>query len=581
MNQQRLLLFAGAIALTLLLLIGIGGRIAWRLLYPTPTPQADNATGADMFSPDAIAAATLSDATLVEAIGRAPTTYNPVYATDPAAQSVIAKLYPRLLGQDPQGGFITPTELAQRWEISPDGRTYTFFLRDNLRWSDGQPVTAADVKFTYDALASPLARSPYRDRSVGIAQIDAPNTTTLVVQLTGPNCAVLHSLRQPILPSRYFAADFSDLATHALNQTPTVSAGPFLWQEQNAERIVLVRNSDYWRGAPQIARWEVRILPDPKARRQALAAGEVDLVQFSTEESVGPIADPLPNATLYLAQSDGYSFLALNLADPANPAPGRGPDGARLPQSPHPILGDPAVRAAIASAIDYEQIIAEVFYGRATHPAAYVPVTTSWAYADDLLPPAYDLAHAARLLEEAGWIDDDGDGVRSRNGQTLRLGLQTNEDNLRRVQMAQLIATQLSRVGIQAVAAPLPFEELTTTLLGQRFDLVVIGWENLGADPGNSPFWHSQADVPGAGYNFTSVQDAEIDARLDAAAQLPGCDLNTRGELYRQVQARVAELQPYVPLAAPQAVWAYATRWEGIAPGPWSLDYNVTTWRAP
>lgn len=581
MSRNRLLIIALASALVLILLLGAGGLLAWRLLFPAPSEVEAVPTAEAAPAPAETPPVALADVTLVEAIGRAPLTYNPLYATDAAAQSLIGKLYPRLLGQDPQGGFITPTGLAERWEISPDGRTYTFYLRPNVRWSDGQPVTAQDVKFTYDALASPLVRSPYRDRSVGIAQVDARDAATLVVSLTGPNCAVLHSLRQPILPSHRYAADFSDIETNPLNQRPDVSAGPFLFQTQTPEHIVLTRNPGFWQGAGQIATWEARIVPDPAARRQALAAGEVDLVQFSPDESVGLNVEPIPGVTFYLAQTDGYSFLAINQADPANPQPGRGPDGARLSQPPHPILGDLTVRAAIAAAIDYDQILAEVYQGRATRPVSYVPSTASWAAATGLTPPQYDPARAELLLNNAGWVDDDGDGVRSRNGQPLRLGLQTNDDNPRRVQIAQLIAGYLARVGIQVAAAPVPFEELTATLLGQRFDLVVIGWENLGADPGNSPFWHSQADVPGAGYNFTSVQDGEIDGWLDAAAQLPGCDLNARGDLYRQVQGRVAELQPYVLLAAPQAVWGYAARWQGIAPGPWSLDYNVTSWRLP
>ena len=171
--------------------------------------------------------------------------------------------------------------------------------------------------------------------------------------------------------------------------------------------------------------------------------------------------------------------------------------------------------------------------------------------------------------------------MRSRDGAPLRLGLQTNDDNPQRVQMARLLAEQWAAVGVQIVAVTLPFEELTTALLGQRFDLVVIGWESLGADPGNSPFWHSQADIPGAGFNFTSVQDAEVDGWLAAAAQLPGCDLNRRGAIYRQVQHRVAALQPYLLLVAPQSVWAYQQRWQGIVPGPWRLDTNLTGWRLP
>jgi peptide/nickel transport system substrate-binding protein len=572
-TRQRLYLWIGIAAVTLVALLSVATPAVVRRLSPATAP-------APAATPAAVAPA--APVRFVQAVGMTPATFNPLFATDAAAQAVIDKLYPRLLGQDAQSGFIVADGLATRWEISPDGRVYTFFLRDDAVWSDGQPVTAQDVKFTYDALASAAVQSPYRDRTVGLLSVDAPNATTLVVTLAAPNCAALHSLRQPILPGHRFAPDFSDLATHPLNQTPEVSAGPFRFVEAIAgERVRLAGNPDYWLGAPTIDEWDVRILPDPAARRAALADGSVDLAQFTPEETTGLALPIAATVTTYLAPSDGYSLVAVNLADPATPLAGRGPDDTLLPQPPHPILGDLRVRQALAAAIDYERLLAEVYQGRGQRPTSYVPAAATWAAATDIPLPAYDPARARALLEEAGWRDEDGDGVRSRDGAPLRLGLQTNDDNPQRVQMARLLAEQWAVVGVQIVAVTLPFEELTTALLGQRFDLVVIGWESLGADPGNSPFWHSQADIPGAGFNFTSVQDAEVDGWLAAAAQLPGCDLNRRGAIYRQVQHRVAALQPYLLLVAPQSVWAYQQRWQGIVPGPWRLDTNLTGWRLP
>jgi peptide/nickel transport system substrate-binding protein len=574
------------VALGLLALLGTGGFFAWRLLFPSPevvemaTPQAlPTSPIAESVSPSTTVTAT-DNATFVQAVGMAPATLNPVYATDSAAQSIIDKLYPRLLGQDPNGGFIVPSALAERWEISPDGRTYTFILHSEVRWSDGEPVSSADFKFTYDALASPLVQSPYRDRTVGIVKVDAPDPATVVVTLAGPNCAVLHSLRQPLLPSHRFASDFSDLATNPLNQAPEVSAGPFRFVEQvRGERVALARNPDYWQGAPQIEHWEVRIIGDPKARLQALTTGELDLAYFNPDEVVQTPLDAGGAVTVSYLPTDGYSFLALNLADPTNPQPGQVADGASQPQAPHPILGDLTIRQAIAAAIDYERIINEVYNGRAYRTASYVPSTVSWAYAGDLPLPVYDPALAAQQFTDAGWVDDDGDGVRTRAGEPLHLTLHTNEDNPKRVEMAQMIAEQLTTLGVEVELAVVGFDQLTGLLLGQQFDLVVIGWENLGADPGNSPFWHSQADIPGTGFNFTSFHDDEVDSWLETAMRLAGCDLDGRGDLYRRVQERIAGQLPYVLLAAPESAWVYQSRWQGISPGPWEIDHNITTWR--
>ncbi len=598
-----------AVAAGVLIVLGSGGYFVWQLLAPpaagevrasrvtadtgaaVPTTTA-SITTANALLPGAAdpplnsAANAPADLTFIQAVGMAPTTLNPVYASDAAAQSIINKLYPRLLGQDPHSGFIVASELAEHWEISPDGRTYTFILREGVRWSDGAPVVANDFKFTYDALASPLVQSPYRDRTVGMIKVDAPDPRTVVVTLAGPNCAVLHSLRQPLLPSHHFAPDFSDLATNALNQAPTVSAGPFIFVEHvPGEHITLARNPDYWQGAPQIATWQIRIIADPNARRGALADGMIDLAYFDVDEVLATSLDIGSTVVVNTLPTDGYSFLALNLADPANPQPGRAGDGTSLPQSPHPILGELAVRQAIAAAVDYERIIAEVYHGRATRTASYVPATVSWAYAGDLALPAYDPERAAQLLTEAGWeLRDEngaGAGLRTRGDQPLRLSIRTNEDNPQRVEIAHLLAEQLRALGVDVQLEVVSFNDLTATLLDQRFDLVVIGWENLGADPGNSPFWHSQADIPGAGFNFTSFHDEEVDSWLESATRLPGCDFDSRRALYTQVQQRIAATLPYIPLATQQSAWAYQSRWQEIAPGPWSIDYNVAAWRLP
>jgi peptide/nickel transport system substrate-binding protein len=392
------------------------------------------------------------------------------------------------------------------------------------------------------------------------------------------------------LPSHKFAADFSDLSTNPLNQKPTVGAGPFLFVDHlpadqiSVEKIEMARNPHYWQGAPAINKWEVRVIADPAARRQALRDGLADLAYFTpdetADETITTSSGVTSTVTVKYIPTDGYSFLALNLADPTNPQPGRASDGTSVAQAPHPILGDLAVRQAIAAAIDYDRIIEEVYHGHALRTASYVPASVQWAYASDLPLPAYDPARAAQLLNDAGWVSDNG-GVRTRNVQPLHLSLRTNEDNPKRVAMAHLIADELTAVGVQVDLQVVGFDELTADLLGQRYDLVVIGWENLGADPGNAPFWHSQADIPGTGFNFSSFHDDEVDNWLASAAQLPGCDLNSRGDIYKQVQERVAAQQPYIFLAAQESAWAFQNRWQGIAPGPWGIEYNVASWRLP
>ena len=507
--------------------------------------------------------------------------FNPVLTTSDTGAAVLDKLYPRLLGQDVQTGEIVPTELAERWELAEDGRVYTFFLRDTLYWSDGQPVTAADFRFTYAALADPAVQSPYRDRTQAIAQIETPDPYTVVVTLVQPDCAVLQSLRRPLLPSHRYAPDFSDLASNPLNAAPEVSAGPFLFAgHEPGEQIVLTANPAYWRGAPPMQRWVLRTVPDATERHRQMAEGLADLAHFSAEEMAS--MDPAPSdggLTWQNVAAPAFHFLALNLADPGNPQPGRDGNGALLVQEPHPLLGERTVRQAIALGIDRARVIEQGMAGRGYALTGDVLPAIPWAHAADLALSPYDPDQARNLLESTGWRDSDGDGVRERDGERLALRLTVNADNPMRMRAAELIAADLAAVGVAVELSPATFEAAAAELIGQRTDLALLGWDNLPADPGLSAFWSSGDDAPGSGANFTSFQGAAVDAWLEEARTLPGCDLAARGELYRQVQRRVAAELPYAFLSGELPAWAHSTRWTGIAPGPWGLNGDVHAWR--
>jgi ABC-type transport system substrate-binding protein len=389
-----------------------------------------------------------------------------------------------------------------------------------VQWSDGQPVTAADVKFTYDALASTAVQSPFRDRAAAIERMETPDPATVVVTLRSPACSALHTLRRPLLPSHRYAAGFSDLATNPLNQAPTVGAGPFLFVERTPAAIVLARNPGYWKGAPQAVQWTLHVLPEAAARRQALLEGSVDLAHVDPAELLQNGLPNEPSLTTYAYPADAYSVLALNLADPANPQSGVDAAGQPVAQSPHPILGNQAVRQVIAEAVDVDRLLADAFRGQGYRLTGYVLPTIGWAYAEQPRV-AHDPARAAQRLAAAGWVDGDGDGVREANGLPLRLAHQTNGDNALRVALAEQVASQLRQVGFQIDVSLTSFEELTTVLLAQQFDLVVIGWENIGADPGNNPFWSTSQDLPGQGFNFASVRIRRSTAGWPRPTRLP------------------------------------------------------------
>jgi peptide/nickel transport system substrate-binding protein len=514
----------------------------------------------------------------VEAIPADVDLFNPVLTGDTTTLRVMELILPRLVGQDPQSGEIIASGLASSWLWSADGRTITFTLRSDIAWSDGAPVTASDVGFTLAALANPQIASPLAGLVAPLERIELPNSQTLVLHLTAPDCAFLANLLLPILPSHLFAADFSDLRDNAFNAAPTVGAGPFLFaQRQPGESIELVRNPTYWKGAPQIERYVLRVTPDVAERAQLLASGALDLALLDADQA-GLLSDT-PALRLSSIPVDGYSFLALNLADPTVPLAGVDAAGALQPQPPHPVLGELAVRRAVAGGVDFAAIVAQVYGAATRRPVGYVPPVVQWAIADDLAPIPYDPDAARQALDQAGWIDAAGDGVRERGDSRLQVVLITNNETPQRVRMGELVAEQLAQLGFDVRFETLPFTRSAEIVLGQQFDMAIQGWEQLGSEPARLGFWQARDDLPAAGLNVTSYQRSEVEALLDEAHAAPGCALGRRADLYRQVQRLIHDDIVLIPLAEQTQVWGQGARWQGIAPGPWSLHANVEQWR--
>ena len=529
--------------------------------------------------PGASPSTAATDATFVQIVTQDADTLNPFLTTNATSRAIFQKIYPVLVDQDPASGLPTVgRSLAMRWQFAPDNRTITFTLRSDMRWSDGVPVTAQDVKFTYDTIRNPTIETSYRDNFANISNVAlmGGNEQTVILQLANADCAILQALNQPVLPAHLYtgwsAAQLADP-----NLRPQVSAGPFLLADwQPGRQISLVRNASYWEGAPRLARWEFHVIADPLAQLQALLDGAADWLELAPAQVAQAVARP--DLRVYPALADSLTFVALNLANRQKPQAGRNADGSLQPQEPHPILADQRMRLALAKSIDYARLLTAVGGDSSQRLGSYLLPTMPWAHAADLPPLDYDPTEARRLLDELAWRDSDGDGVRDRSGMPLSLSLITNSDSEQRVELATLLAEQWQQVGINVRFEQLPFDAVADRLLGQQYDMVLIGWDNLGAEPANSDFWHSRYDAPGNGANFVSYQNAQVDTWLDAARTVPACDPAVRGNLYREVQRQIYADLPYLFLTGQVKRWAYPAVWQEIHPAPWRFDYNAHLW---
>jgi peptide/nickel transport system substrate-binding protein len=416
--------------------------------------------------------------------------------------------------------------LAESWQLEGDSAV-VFTLRQDVRWHDGQPVTAEDVKFTFDRakdpdVASPLLGSVFL-KDVASAEVTGPNSIRFA--FTRPHAQALEDFWWAPVPRHVLeGVPVAELRTSPFNRSP-VGSGPFRLEEWRAgERIVLARNPDFPAalGGPAAAeRVVLRIIPEATTAYTELATGGVHVnVEVLPEQASEVEANP----SLRLLAYPGKTVYYL------------GWNNARAP------FDDVEVRRALGAAVDRQGIISGLLHGRARPASSTTPPGHPLA-PDDLPPPTQDVAGAQARLERAGWIDSNGDGIREKNGQPLRFALLTATDPVRR-SVAVALQSQLRQVGADVEIRALEFQTMLEQHRNRDFDAVLTVWtlDNFQMAGAPNALMHSrQADVPRSP-NRSSVRDPVLDSLIERGARpLPEQEL--RG-VWRAVTERIQDQQP-------------------------------------
>jgi peptide/nickel transport system substrate-binding protein len=520
-------------------------------------------------------------------------TLNPYIARDEASQEVMGYLFERAFETDPWTGELVPG-LVESWIVASGNLTVTYLVRHGANWSDGEPITARDYKFMFDALMAKdgegnaaLSMSPWLDLVEGVETVELLGDYALRVTYSEPYCDNVGKLNLPWWPSHVFMDDpafaFADLAHHPFGDTPTVASGPFLFDEWvRHDHITLVRNTGYWRGAPYLDGISWQVVADPAAGRARMAAGSVDLIAVEPEY-LGEM-EQLTSVTIHKFLRTDYDYIGLQQGDPANPQPRLNGDGSvNENHGLHPILSKKEVRQALVYATDRTTIIEQARLGQAEPLHAQVVPPYSWAYNDALVPRDYDPATAAAMLEAAGWTLNAATGIRecqgcgtAPDGTPMHLTLTTNAGNPVRETIVQLVQQQWSQVGVDVDAEAIEWNAFLDMVLGQTFDAVVVGWTGVDAD--NETLFSAKYDVPNGGFNFCSSYRPDYEALETEAKTVSGCSYAERGAIYRQTQEILYDEQPYVWLYTPYEIHVFNDRIGGIQPGPWDPMHDIHRW---
>lgn len=506
-------------------------------------------------------------------------TLNPILATDGGSFNAIQFIYPDLYKVDPFTGELLPS--LTEWEISDDGLVYTFYIREDAVWSDGTPITAQDIKFTYEAFMSDVVESPRKADVANVESIEVIDDKTVQFTLSQVDCTFLGGIVVNIVPAHKFAADFSDVNDSYMNSEPDISGGPYILKEWKADEYALFEaNPDYYLGEPSVKYLINRVVSDPAVQNQMLLAGELDYAFMYPDEfkQLGSY-DMFTYGSFALHNTP---LFAMNWADPDNPQNAYDEDGNFIEQDPHPIFGDVLVRQAMVMGFSKDDLLATLD-GEGTRNVASVIPTITWAFNTELEPWPYDPERAAQLLDEAGWIMNEETGIREKDGEPLAFeiayspGVTDLWDNI-----ALIAQNQLSELGMEITLNPLEWGAFLDYILGQQFDAMVVGFGGgVPPDPdgiaGNIA--RSTNDVVGSGFNLTSYVNPEVDELLDQGKTVPGCDLNDRAIPYKEMQRILLEEVAYDFTVSPNQVHVWNSRVSGFELGPWwSTGHDPQAW---
>jgi peptide/nickel transport system substrate-binding protein len=479
----------------------------------------------------------------VEAVAGEAPLLNPVLAPYTlAGQDVLPLVFAALTRTDAAGNV--ELDLAERLSVEEDGRAYVVRLRSGLTWDDGEPLTADDVAFTVRLIQAPDQQGSRELadlwRGVGVEVVD-PQTVRF--RLPTPLASFPEHLTLGLLPRHVLeGVAASALPLHPFNRQP-VGSGPYRVAAFDPERLVLERNPRYYGEQPRLGRIELRIFAEREAALQAILRRQVDGMSGLRPEDAGLIST-----------SDRYVMYAL---------PERSKTAALIFNLKSPVLGEAAVRKALARAVDREALIRDALSGYGEPAIGPIPVQ-SWAYARVPATADVDLTTAGAILDEAGWRRGS-DGLRQRNGARLTMALVT-ADTPDRLAVARVLAEQARAVGILVDVRAVPSDELFDDYLELRtFEAALVGQWSMGSDPDVYPQWHS-SQIDRAGGNYAGFADADVDRWLEVGRQEP--DRDARRNAYLHVQARWAEEQPALVLYHPIHVFAVARDVWGVAADP-------------
>jgi len=462
-----------------------------------------------------------------------PTVFNPLMLHIEVDEGVYFNLFSPLWRPGPDGNLIpdlaTEIPTVANGGISEDGLTWTIKLKDNVKWHDGTPFSAEDVKYTIELINNPDFRAGRRAGHELVRDITVKSPTEITWKMEKPYAPYPAILSWTFIVPKHILEKEADPNTAAFNNAP-IGTGAFKWVERvPGDHITLEAHTDFHGDGPYLERIIFKYIPDMTVLYTQFQTGAVDYtgIQGITPDKYEE-GKALEGRVVQTVPQPFIENIAFNTG--------------------LPVFQDRAVREALLYGMDKQSIIEAIYYGLPSPTESFLP-SQSWAYNPDLPQHEYNPEKAKQILEEAGWVDS-GDGIRAKDGVRLEFTNSTTAGNTTREQAQQFLQQNWLEIGAKMNISNLP----PAVMWGEywmmsKFETAMVGIGfGIGPDPDATDFFHSKSigAKGGAGQNTTQFSNPEADKLLEEGAAVT--DQAQRAEIYKKLQEVTRRELPYLPI---------------------------------